>query len=121
MFYESTAWFVSVLVGNTEDRYSHNEAHLTAYSMWHFKLMDRKEKLLFVLFGFLLNILSRQPRSSGGTFLIKVSISVVITLPISPYRNISCVKAKKKKCLISRNPTYPTFLRPTLNFFFETF
>ena len=42
IFCESTAWFVSVLVGNTEDRFSHNEAHLTAYSMWHFNLMDRK-------------------------------------------------------------------------------
>ena len=48
-----------------------------------------------------------------------MSISVVITLPISPYRNISCVKAKKKN-VISGNPTDPTFLRPNLNFF-ETF
>ena len=80
---------MSVLVGNTEDRFSHKEAHLTAYSIWHFKLMDRKLKLLFVLLVFLLNILSKQPRTSGGTFetaLYKGEYVVVITLPISPYR-----------------------------------
>ena len=27
-FYGCTAWFVSDLVGNPEDRFSHNEAHL---------------------------------------------------------------------------------------------
>ena len=33
IFYDCTAWFVSDLVGNAEDRFSHNEAHLMAGGM----------------------------------------------------------------------------------------
>ena len=88
---------MSVLVGNIEDRFSHNEAHLTADSIWHFKLMDRKMKLLFVLFGFLPNIIRISVNSRGHQVVplkqpYKGEYFVVITLPISPYRNISCVK-----------------------------
>ena len=35
---QASSHLLSVLVGNTKDRFSHNEAHLTAYS----NLMDRK-------------------------------------------------------------------------------
>ena len=34
IFYNCTAWFVSDLVGNPEDRFSHNEAHFLQNHNW---------------------------------------------------------------------------------------
>ena len=108
-----TAWFVSDLVGNPEDRFSKNEAHMT-------KLMEKIDKLILTCWMGVLSLPYGQPYSflvkSFSPFLVK-SFSQSITFFF--YFESRCA-LKVYTCLSAtygardsrgQNPVFTTLLR----------
>ena len=94
------------LVGKSKDRFSHNVAHLLTF-------------VCFVTGNSQMQSQSDMPLPALTNQSRKSNEKLQSDMPLPALTNQSR-KAKKKKCHVSGNPTDPTFLGPTLNFF-ETF
>ena len=94
--------FVSDLVGNPKDRFSHNEAHILS-----------EPGFFFIFLLFFMHILNQRCRSAA-----QLISTFVFTTPYFLNPNFSASRVKKEVSVFSVTSPKNRVGRPLLNFFF---